>query len=335
MNAKKFSILNNVVQVNNLKKYFNINKGFLSMLGFGKKEFRRAVDDVSFSLREGKIFVLVGESGSGKTTLARLILRAIDPDSGTIIFNGQDITKATGKELKNIRKQIQMVHQDPYSSINPKMRILDIVQEPVDIFYKHLSKVERNQMVLSALEEVLLTPSQDISKKYPHSLSGGERQRVALARALVTKPKVIIADEPVSMLDVSTRAEVLKLIRLLAEKHQITFLYVTHDLATSRYVGDDIAVMYVGKIVEKGDIDSVLSNPLHPYTQALIDAVYDPAQNNLNNEKIIRMKFGNVPVPETGCRFYNRCLYSMEKCKKDPKLEEKKGHFVSCFLYEE
>ena len=327
--------MNNVVEVKNLVKYFNINKNLLSFLGFGKKEFRRAVDDVSFSLKEGKIFVLVGESGSGKTTLARLMLRAIDPDSGKIIFNGLDITNKTGKELKSIRKQIQMVHQDPYSSINPRMRILDIVQEPVDIFYKKKSKAERKEMALAALDEVLLSPSIEISQKYPHSLSGGERQRVALARAIVIKPKVIIADEPVSMLDVSTRAEVLKLIRLLAEKHNITFFYVTHDLATSRYVGDEIAVMYLGKIVERGDINSVLSNPLHPYTQALIDAVSEPTQNNLNTEKIIRMKFGNLPAPETGCRFYDRCLYSMEICKKEPKLEEKKGHFVACFLHDE
>ncbi|MDP9197556.1 MAG: ABC transporter ATP-binding protein [Thermoproteota archaeon] len=290
---------------------------------------------MTLKLRRGKVLVLVGESGSGKTTLARLMLRAVRPDSGSIIFDGNDITNKSEKELKDFRKKVQMIHQDPYTSLNPRMTILDIVKEPLDIFYKQYSNKERIEIVLRTLEDVFLDPVIETSAKYPYMLSGGQRQRVALARALVLMPKLIIADEPVSMLDVSIRAEILYLMKKLSDERDITYLYITHDLATSRYMGDDIAVMYAGKIVEMGPAESVLSNPLHPYTQALIQAVSEPDLSNLLAERIIPIKSETMALPEKGCRFYHKCLYSMDICKLEPperEVEEK--HRISCYLYD-
>jgi len=206
--------------------------------------------------------------------------------------------------------------------------------EPLNIHNRQSSKQERMEKVARSLEDVRLQPVQDMAEKLPHMLSGGQRQRVALARALVLKPKFIVADEPVSMLDVSVRAEILELMRDLKDRLQISYLYITHDLSTSRYIGDDIAIMYAGKIVESGPTEQVLLNPLHPYTQALIDAVSDPDQNNLSEKNIRIKQGGDRTVKDKGCRFYYRCLYSMNICKNDPMLaEEEKGHYVSCFIY--
>jgi len=303
------------------------------IFGLTKQHYLKAVDDVSFKIGLGKVFVLAGESGSGKTTIARLILRAIDVDSGSILFEGEDITRYRGSELRKFRINVQMVHQDPYASLNPRMKIMDIVMEPLTIHDKQSSKEERKQKALRALEDVRLQPAADIAQKFPYMLSGGQRQRVALARALVLKPKLIVADEPVSMLDVSVRAEMLELMNSLRDKFRISYLYITHDLSTSRYIGDTIAIMYAGKIVELGPINQVLSNPLHPYTQALIDSISEPDANNLKMMKRINIKQGQVRA-DIGCRFYHRCPYSMEICKNDPRLTEQEvQHYVSCFLY--
>ena len=254
------------------------------------RRYIKAVDDVSFKIEKGKVLVLAGESGSGKTTLARLILRAMDTDSGSIIFEGEDVVKISGNKLKKFRTNVQMIHQDPYASLDPRMKIMDIVMEPLTIHDKHSSKEERQVKVLRSLEDVRLEPAIEIAQKFPHMLSGGQRQRVALARSLVLKPKLIVADEPVSMLDVSVRAEILELMKNLKDRFQISYLYITHDLSTSRYIGDDIAIIYSGKIVEIGPINQVLLNPLHPYTQALIDAIPRPpgtnnSLDNLENER--------------------------------------------------
>lgn len=278
--------MNEILEINNIKKYFLVKKNFREIFHLTERHYIKAVDDVSFTIGKGRVFVLAGGSGSGKTTLARLILRAIEPDSGSIIFNGEDITKNTDNKLRKFRTNVQMIHQDPFTSLNPRMKIIDIVMEPLNIHNKQNSKCERREKVLRSLENVRLEPVGDIAEKFPHMLSGGQRQRVALARSLVLKPKLVIADEPVSNLDVSVRAEILDLMKNLKDRFQISFLYITHDLSTSRYIGDEIAIMYEGKIVEMGPIDQVLLNPLHPYTQALIDAIPDPDPDNLQREKI-------------------------------------------------
>ena len=255
----------------NLKKYYS-KKNF-----FGKEtSLVKAVDDVSFAIEHGKTLVLAGESGSGKSTIAKLILQAIPKDSGKIIFDGTEITSSK-ESLKKIQMGIQMVYQDPYDSINPQMKIKDIISEPLEIHKIPNAK----DIVKQVLREVKMEPVDDIMEKYPHMLSGGQRQRVVLARALVLKPKMIIADEPVSMLDVSIRAEILELMEGLQKKHQISFLYITHDLATARHFGQDIIILYKGKIVESGQIDEVLFSPKHEYTKALIGAISEPDPSNL------------------------------------------------------
>ena len=327
--------MRNILEVQDVKKYFPLKTNVFSFMNRGKKYYKKALDGVSLHIPEGRVSILVGESGSGKTTLARIILRAIDPDSGSIIFNGSDITRKTGKELRNFRKQAQMIHQDPYSSLDPLMKVFDIIKEPIDIFYKDYSNEERTKKILAVLDDVNLKPSAVFAEKYPHMLSGGERQRVAIARSLVIEPKLIIADEPVSMLDVSIRGQILQIVKQLSINRKITVFYITHDLTTSRDIGDEISVMYAGKIVESGSIDRVLSNPLHPYTQALLDAISEPKFENIDKEKVIRIKnFDSAPA-ESGCKFFNRCPYSMEICKKEPQLESKEqNHNVSCFLYD-
>ena len=299
------------------------------------QSYVRAVDGVSLTIEKGKAFVLAGESGSGKSTLARIILRAIEPDSGSIIFDGDDITKFEGKRLKKFRANVQMIHQDPYTSLDPRMRILDVVMEPLNIHNKSKSKKERIEDVLRSLEEVRLEPAVDIAEKFPNMLSGGQRQRVSIARSLVLKPKLILADEPVSMLDVSVRAEILELMKNLKDRLRLSYLYITHDLSTARYIGDEIGIMYAGKIVEAGPIEQVLSNPLHPYTQALLDAISEPMAQNLDKEKVIRIKQAVTrEIPQTGCRFIHRCLYSMDICRSEPLLAgEEDNHYVSCFIY--
>jgi peptide/nickel transport system ATP-binding protein len=274
-----------LLRVNNLKKYFAIKKSLREVLRFNKEYHIKAVDDVSFSLEKGKVFVLAGESGSGKTTIARLILRAIEPDSGSIIFDGEDITNKTDKELRKVRTNIQMVYQDPYTSLNPRMKILDTIMEPLNVNDKISSKAEKREKVLRTLEDVQLRPAEEISHKFPYMLSGGQKQRVALARSIVLTPKLIIADEPVSMLDVSVRAGILELMGLLKDRLKVSYIYITHDLSTARYIGDDIAIMRDGRIVELGNVDHVLLHPTHQYTQALIYAVSEPDPGNLQREK--------------------------------------------------
>jgi peptide/nickel transport system ATP-binding protein len=318
--------MDEILSVKNLKKYF-IKKGFTG----SDKEVTRVADGISFSIKNAETFVLAGESGSGKTTIARLILRALEPDSGTISFDGQEITNQKN-HLEKIRLGCQMVHQDPYASINPRMTILDIVKEPLEI-HNVGNKQERDRLALQALSQVKLEPVEDIASKYPHMLSGGQRQRVAIARAIVTNPKLVIADEPVSMLDVSVRIGILELIKELQEKHGISFLYITHDLSTARYIGHRIAILYLGKIVETGPINEVLSSPHHPYTQALLDSISDPDPENLHKEKKIRVNEPSDIDVYQGCRFRARCPYAIDKCKQEPELEKvSENSQVACFV---
>jgi peptide/nickel transport system ATP-binding protein len=269
-----------VLEAKALKKYFHIKKGFLQFFRSGQSNlFVRAVDDVSFTLDRGKVLVFAGGSGSGKTTLARLVMRAIEPDSGSVIFDGSDVTRFKGKQLKNYRRSVQMVYQDPYASLDPHMKVRDIIMEPLIINDKESSKEQRIERVLNALREVGLEPAPDIAGRLPSTLSGGQRQRVAIARALVLRPSLIVADEPVSMLDVSVRGEVLRLMKSLRQKYNISYIYITHDLSTARYFGDDLAIMKSGKIVEAGPIDKVLLDPVHPYTKSLINAIPEAGGN--------------------------------------------------------
>ena len=319
--------MNEILRVEHLKKHFT-KKGMFD----SKSVTVRAADDISFSLKKGEVFVLVGESGSGKSTVAKLILRSIEPDSGKIFFENQEIPNDS-KSLQKIRMSCQMIHQDPYDSINPRMRIEQIVAEPLEI-HNFGKKDERVKRVIEVLHEVKLEPAEELMKKHPHMLSGGQRQRVVLARALALKPKIILADEPVSMLDMSIRTEMLELMHELQKKYNISFIYITHDLATARYFGQRIGILYLGKIVEMGEINKVLLNPKHPYTQALVDAISEPDPENRHKERKIRIKdqASDVNVYQ-GCRFRARCPYVIEKCIEEPNLEQVDDqHYSACHV---
>ena len=275
--------MSEILRVGNLNKTFT-KKNFLQ----SKSDIVRAVNNVSFSLNEDEVLAIAGQSGSGKSTIAKLILRAIEPDSGKIFFEGAEVNN-NSSNLKKLRMQCQMVYQDPYDSINPRMKIFDIISEPLEI-HKIGTKEVRKKIVLDVLQQVRLEPANDIAKKYPHMLSGGQRQRVVIARALVVKPKMIIADEPVSMLDVSIRAEILELMSEIHNNNKISFIYITHDLATAKYFADRIIILYEGKIVETGNINDVLTKPKHHYTKALIEAISEPDPKNLYRERKISWK---------------------------------------------
>jgi len=320
-----------IIEVTNLKTYFNLQKGLFKTLEV------KAVDGVSFQLKRGGTLAIVGESGSGKTTLGRTILRLVNPTSGKIIFEGRDITTLSENELKWFRKKAQMVFQDPYASLNPYMSIKEIVEEPL-IIHKIGNEKEREEKVIKALIDVKLQPPEEFLHKYPHELSGGQRQRVSIARAMILNPSLIVADEPVSMIDASSRAEILFLFKNLQKMYNLSFIYITHDIATAKYFSEDIAVMYLGKFVEKGKIKEVVDNPLHPYTQALIQAVPDPDPNNrFVHRKVVSGEIPNPINPPSGCRFHPRCPYAMDICKKEePKFVSiSNDHSVACHLFKE
>lgn len=323
------------IRVENLKKWFPVRMGFFGSLVSRKELFVHAIDGISFEVHKGEIFGLAGESGSGKTTTGRVVLRLTDPTSGKILFKGKDITRLRDRQLKPFRQKMQMVFQDPYESLNPRMTIFDIVAEPLRI-RGGLSPKEIEDKVDKTLDNVELTPPEEFTTRFPHELSGGQRQRVGVARALTLEPEFIVADEPVSMLDVSIRAEVLNLMVDLREKMQVSFLYITHDLALARHTCDTVAVMYLGKIMEKGPVEKLIFEPLHPYTQALIAAVPvpDPASARID----VKIK-GEIPSPVNpppGCRFHTRCqCYIGDICRTvEPQLvEAAKDHYVACHLY--
>lgn len=323
-----------VIDAVNLKKWFPLKSGLLSSL-FKKELFVKAVDDISFCINRGEIFGLAGESGSGKTTTGRLLVKLIEPTSGKIIFNGTDIAHFSESKFKPYRKKLQIVFQDPYESLNPRMTIESIMTEPLQIHGIKDDK-ELHERATKALEDVKLVPPEEFLQRYPHELSGGQRQRVATARSLTLNPEFIVADEPVSMLDVSIRAEVLNVILELRQKYKVSFLFITHDLALARHICDRLAVMYLGKIEEMAEIEDLVKEPLHPYTRALIGAVPVPDPTARRIEVVIKGEIPSPVNPPSGCRFHTRCPeYIGDICrnKEPPLIEVGKGHLVACHLY--
>jgi oligopeptide/dipeptide ABC transporter ATP-binding protein len=312
-----------LLEVKNLKKYFKTKKGML-----------HAVDDVSFDIKKGETLGLVGESGCGKSTTGRAILRLHEPTSGEVLYHNENILKYSAKEMKNMRKKMQIVFQDPYSSLNPRLTVEELIAEPLYVNHMYKTKKETQERVKYVMEIVGL--EQRLINAYPHELDGGRRQRIGIARALSVEPEFIVLDEPVSALDVCIQAQILNLMNELQKQFNLTYLFISHNLSVVKHVSDNIAVMYLGKIVEFSDYKSLFANPVHPYTQALLSAIPIP-KVDVKRERIILE--GDVPSPidpPDGCRFYGRCRYRKDLCKeKTPELKEvKPNRWVACHYSE-
>ena len=315
---------NNILEVKHLKKYFKTAYGTL-----------HAVDDVNFSVQRGETMGLVGESGCGKSTIGRLILGLHQATSGEILFEGRDICKMDKQSLHDLRKDMQIIFQDPYSSLNPRMSISEIISEPLIIHKKVSSHAELEKRVSELMDIVGLASR--LENSYPHELDGGRRQRVGIARALSLRPKFIVCDEPVSSLDVSIQAQVLNLLKELQSEYGLTYLFITHDLSVVKYFSDKIAVMYLGQLVETAEADELFRNTLHPYSKALLSAIPEPKAHKKMQRVKLMGELTSPIDPQVGCRFAKRCLYSCEGCTGvDPELKEYgRGHFCSCFRTEE
>ncbi|HLC11071.1 MAG TPA: ABC transporter ATP-binding protein [Candidatus Bathyarchaeia archaeon] len=344
-----------VLEVEKLKKHFPLKKGFLS--SFTREEITvKAVDGVSFVVKKGEILGLAGESGSGKTTTGRLLLRLVEPTEGSVFFNGMDfsrfsdseanylrgktepngidITKLNDSEMKPLRRDMQIIFQDPFESLDPRMTIKEIIAEPLRVQKVAKNEDELEERVKAIMRDVEVVPPEEFMHRYPHELSGGQRQRVAVARAFVLDPKFVVADEPVSMLDVSIRAEILNLMVDLVKKRGASVVFITHDLAVTKHVCDRVIIMYLGKMMEMASSTNLIDLPLHPYTKALIAAVPVPDPSYRRTEVIS----GEIPSPVNpppGCRFNTRCPYAHDRCIREepPLVEVEKDHFVACHLY--
>lgn len=321
-----------LVRVDSLKMYFPVSTSIMRQA----KSFIHAVDNICFDIPEGKSLALVGESGCGKTTTGKLLSRLYTPTAGRIFLrDGEelvDLVTLKGKSLKRFRRRVQMIFQDPYESLNPRLTIFETVAEPL-LVQNIGSLQEREERVAVLLEKVGLMPAGSFLFRYPHELSGGQRQRVAIARALVVEPRFIVADEPTSMLDVSIRTGVMSLMMDLAKDMGLSYLYITHDLAVARYTSQEIAVMYMGKIVERGETEAMLSNPLHPYTQALISAVPIPDPSIQRQPPTIKGGISQPIDPLPRCRFYERCPMQFGACNEEPPIAQKDGRQVLCWLH--
>ncbi|GBD98395.1 oligopeptide transport ATP-binding protein OppF [bacterium BMS3Abin07] len=317
------------IDVKNIKKHFQLKKGVR-----GKGKVLKAVDDVSFKVEKDSVFAIVGESGCGKSTLARILVRLIEPTSGTVSFNGEDLFNLKRTALKKFRRSVQIIFQDPYASLNPRMRVYSTISEPMKI-HRIVPSGDLKERVAELLTSVGLTP--DMMDKYPHEFSGGQRQRICIARALSLSPEMIVADEPLSSLDVSIQAQIINLLQDLKQKHHLSFIFISHDLNVVHYFSDMVAVMYLGRIMELADTDELFERPLHPYTELLLKSAPKIGVKNRSKHVSNRMNATEIPSPvdiPDGCLFYTRCPKRFDACNRIiPQLKKFEGHSVRCLLY--
>lgn len=318
-----------LLRVEDLKIYYPVAGS-----GFGKKEFVKAVDGVTFEVKKGEVFGIVGESGCGKSTLGRGVCKLENLTSGHVYLDGEDITEYNDRRMRSIRKKVQMVFQDPYASLNPRMSVFDIIAEPLLVHHLYQDKADLEKKVLDLLHRVGLDDYH--ANRYPHEFSGGQRQRIGIARALAVEPSLIIADEPVSALDVSIQAQVLNLLNELKHDLDLTYIFVAHDLSVVEYISDRVGVMYLGNFVEVGEKEKIYSNPMHPYTQALLSAVPVPDPTAKRERILLEGSIPSAHKPTTGCKFHTRCPKCMECCKTQApeRYEVDDGHYVYCHLYD-
>lgn len=318
-----------LLRVEDLKIYYPVARS-----GFGKKEFVKAVDGVTFEVKKGEVFGIVGESGCGKSTLGRGVCKLENLTSGHVYLDGEDITEYNDRRMRSIRKKVQMVFQDPYASLNPRMSVFDIIAEPLLVHHLYQDKADLEKKVLDLLHRVGLDDYH--ANRYPHEFSGGQRQRIGIARALAVEPSLIIADEPVSALDVSIQAQVLNLLNELKHDLDLTYIFVAHDLSVVEYISDRVGVMYLGNFVEVGEKEKIYSNPMHPYTQALLSAVPVPDPTAKRERILLEGSIPSAHKPPTGCKFHTRCPKCMECCKTQApeRYEVDDGHYVYCHLYD-
>ena len=318
-----------LLRVEDLKIYYPVAGS-----GFGKKEFVKAVDGVTFEVKKGEVFGIVGESGCGKSTLGRGVCKLENLTSGHVYLDGEDITEYNDRRMRSIRKKVQIVFQDPYASLNPRMSVFDIIAEPLLVHHLYQDKADLEKKVLDLLHRVGLDDYH--ANRYPHEFSGGQRQRIGIARALAVEPSLIIADEPVSALDVSIQAQVLNLLNELKHDLDLTYIFVAHDLSVVEYISDRVGVMYLGNFVEVGEKEKIYSNPMHPYTQALLSAVPVPDPTAKRERILLEGSIPSAHKPPTGCKFHTRCPKCMECCKTQApeRYEVDDGHYVYCHLYD-
>ena len=318
-----------LLRVEDLKIYYPVAGS-----GFGKKEFVKAVDGVTFEVKKGEVFGIVGESGCGKSTLGRGVCKLENLTSGHVYLDGEDITEYNDRRMRSIRKKVQMVFQDPYASLNPRMSVFDIIAEPLLVHHLYQDKADLEKKVLDLLHRVGLDDYH--ANRYPHEFSGGQRQRIGIARALAVEPSLIIADEPVSALDGSIQAHVLNLLNELKHDLDLTYIFVAHDLSVVEYISDRVGVMYLGNFVEVGEKEKIYSNPMHPYTQALLSAVPVPDPTAKRERILLEGSIPSAHKPPTGCKFHTRCPKCMECCKTQApeRYEVDDGHYVYCHLYD-
>ena len=318
-----------LLRVEDLKIYYPVAGS-----GFGKKEFVKAVDGVTFEVKKGEVFGIVGESGCGKSTLGRGVCKLENLTSGHVYLDGEDITEYNDRRMRSIRKKVQMVFQDPYASLNPRMSVFDIIAEPLLVHHLYQDKADLEKKVLDLLHRVGLDDYH--ANRYPHEFSGGQRQRIGIARALAVEPSLIIADELVSALDVSIQAQVLNLLNELKHDLDLTYIFVAHDLSVVEYISDRVGVMYLGNFVEVGEKEKIYSNPMHPYTQALLSAVPVPDPTAKRERILLEGSLPSAHKPPTGCKFHTRCPKCMECCKTQApeRYEVDDGHYVYCHLYD-